>query len=282
MKASLLFIQMSFLVLVFLIGIVDNTYCQSSAMSYNIRYNNPNDGINKWDQRKQSVVDLILQYQPDVLGIQEGLNHQVTYLDSTLTHYNFIGVGRDDGKTKGEYTAILYNSGRLQLINDQTRWLSPSPDTVSVGWDASMERIVSYAKFYDVRDLDTFHVFNAHFDHIGKEARKQSALLILNWIKELNILNKKVLVMGDFNCLPESPPLETFKELLKDPTLNKNLKFNGPKGTFNHFDPDASLLDRIDYILTLNYDTNYYQHVDQRREHRLWPSDHLPVYMRLK
>ena len=252
---------------------------QSSAMSYNIRYDNPNDGINTWDQRKQSIVDLILQYQPDILGIQEGLNHQVTYLDNSLINYDFIGVGRDDGKTKGEYTAILYNTDRLQLINDQTRWLSSTPDTISIGWDASMERIVSYAKFYDVRDLDTFHVFNAHFDHIGKEARKQSAQLILNWIKELDLLNEKVLVMGDFNCLPESLPIKTFKEMLKDPISNRNIEINGPTGTFNHFDPEASLLDRIDYILTLNYEVNHYQHVDQRREYQLWPSDHLPVFI---
>ena len=112
-------------------------------MTYNIRYNNPNDNENWWENRKEEVVHMIKYYHPDIFGIQEGLNDQVNYLNNSLPNYSYTGVGRDDGKEKGEYTAIFYNSDKFELINSKTYWLSNTPNKVSVGWDASMERITT-------------------------------------------------------------------------------------------------------------------------------------------
>ena len=110
-------------------------------ISFNLRYDNPNDGVNSWDKRKESVVELINFYNPEILGIQEGLHQQVQYLVKNLSNYEYIGVGRDDGKQQGEYTAILYDKTKFSVLKTGTFWLSDKSDTISVGWDASMERI---------------------------------------------------------------------------------------------------------------------------------------------
>ena len=260
-----------------------SAHTQSTCMSFNIRFDNPDDGINSWDKRKEAVVKFLNYYNPNILGIQEGLSHQVQYLDEKLKDYNYVGVGRDDGKQKGEYSAIFFDTSCIQLINTKTYWLSPTPDTVSVGWDASMERIITYANFLDKRHMDTFYVFNTHFDNIGKQARKNSADLIIALIKTKELLDKKVIVMGDLNCLPSSDPLKILKSYFYDPWNEQNtFQSYGPSGTFNHFDPACVADKRIDYILTHHYIVSHYRHIDDRKSNGLWMSDHLPVWIAIK
>ncbi len=255
---------------------------QTSAMTYNIRYDNPDDNENAWPHRKEEITKMIHYYSPELLGIQEGLHHQVTYLDSTLHDYTYIGVGRDDGDTKGEYTAIFYQHDRLHLVSSNTYWLSPTPNQVSVGWDASMERIVTYGLFIDKITNDTLHVFNAHFDHRGPQARENSAAQIVKMIEDKHLLDKKVIVMGDFNCEPHEPPMKVFTSQLDDHYKHSKAVSYGPLGTNNRFDTNFFLDRRIDYVLTKNLNVSTYRHIDDRRHNNLWLSDHLPVLIKIE
>jgi len=165
-----------------------------NVMTYNIRYDNPSDGKNAWSLRKECLVSQIEKYNPAILGIQEGLHHQVLYLDSCFSKYAYIGVGRDDGKTKGEYCAIFYDTLQFRVIESSTFWLSGTPERVSVGWDAALERICTYAIFENVQTGKRILVFNTHFDHIGVIARKKSAQLIVSKEHEINSEKLPVLI----------------------------------------------------------------------------------------
>ncbi|MBD0830604.1 endonuclease/exonuclease/phosphatase family protein [Aestuariibaculum sp. TT11] len=248
-------------------------------MSFNIRYDNPNDKENWWEHRKSDVCKLINYYQPDFLGIQEGLEHQVAFLKNNTANYNFIGVGRDDGKMKGEYSALFFNDSKFELLQEKTFWLSDTPDKVSVGWDASMERICTFGKFKNKNTKKIIYVFNTHFDHIGEKAQEESAKLILKTIKKLKIKKDKLIVMGDLNSEPESKPIRLLKSKLDDGLETAKKAFYGPVGTFNNFDPNAILKNRIDYIFTKNIKVLSYRHIDDRRGNNLCISDHLPIFI---
>ena len=255
---------------------------QTSIMSYNIRYSTENDGENWWEFRKNEVAQLIDYYSPEIFGIQEGLEKQVKYLDTFLSNYSYVGVGRDDGKLKGEYAAIFYKHERLKLISTKTYWLSKTPDEISIGWDASFKRVVTFGEFYDIQTKDTLYVFNCHFDHIGKISRKKSAELILQIIEDKKITNKKVIVMGDLNCGPDDEPMELLKVNLEDTYNSVGTVTYGPVGTFNQFNTEILLQKRIDYILVKNIEVKEYRHIDDRRKNNLFPSDHLPIQIKFK
>ena len=249
------------------------------AMTYNIRYDNPNDGDNSWPKRKAWLSSQILANTPDVIGIQEGLNHQVTYLDSVLVNYKYVGLGRDDGKTKGEYSAIFYNTNKFKVVKTKTFWLSQTPKEISVGWDASMERICTYTLFKDKKTKTRFWVFNTHFDHIGELARKESAKLIIETIHGLNQHDYPVILMGDFNLKPESKPIQYLSNIFNDSKLVSATKPIGPEGTFNGFDVTKPNNDRIDYIFTSKTIKVTKYAVLSEMTSGKYPSDHLPVYI---
>ena len=248
-----------------------------SVMTYNIRYDTPKDGDNWWNLRKVEVVKLIDHYSPDFLGIQEGLHTQVEYISDHTNQYSYIGVGRDDGKMKGEYTALYFDNSKFELIFQNTFWLSDKPDQISVGWDASMERICTYGHFRNKFNKAEYYIFNTHFDHRGPLARENSAKLIIKKIKELNILDKSIIVMGDLNCLPDSKPIAAFRSTLDDAGGLAGSGIYGPVGTFNQFDAAFIPDRRIDYIFSKNLKVHNYRNIDDRRVNNLWPSDHLPV-----
>ena len=252
------------------------------VMSFNIRYDNPADKENWWENRKNEVKGLIEYYHPDFVGIQEGLNHQVEFLNQNTSNYDYIGVGRDDGAKKGEYTAIYYDTTKFDLIQTRTFWLSETPDTVSVGWDASMERICTYGEFINKKTKESLFIFNSHFDHIGTEARKRSAMLIVDKIQQYGLRKMKVIVMGDFNSEPLSDPIITLKKELDDGLEISQKTFYGPKGTFNGFDNKLMPEKRIDYVLTKNINVVSYRHIGDRRNNNLCISDHLPVLIEIK
>lgn len=254
---------------------------QTSFMTFNLRYNNPGDKENCWEYRKGDIADMLHRYEPDILGIQEGLHDQILYLDSALVDYSYTGVGRDDGKTKGEYSAIFYNTKRFHLLYTKTYWLSDTPDTVSVGWDAAMERIATFAMFSDLKKGDTLYVFNTHMDHIGVQARENSARLILRIIDQQKLWNKRLVVMGDFNATPQESPVKLFAEKLQCANNNSRETKQGPPGTFNAFNTTEPVTKRIDYIFTNKLPVRIYRHIDDRRKSNLWLSDHLPVLIQL-
>ena len=257
-------------------------YGQTTIMTFNIRLDTPIDKENRWEKRKMDVIDLIEFYHPDFLGIQEGIKHQVEFIKENATNYDFVGIGRSDGKKKEEeYTAIYYDTTKFKLIRSETFWLSETPKKFSVGWDAALERICTYGIFRNLKTLDSIYIFNVHFDHRGIEARKMSAKLIVNKIDEFQLDDKNVIVMGDLNCEPQDEPIQILKDKLDDGVEISLKKFYGPKGTFNQFDTKIILDKKIDYILTKNIKVLNYRHIDDKRPGNLWVSDHLPVLIQI-
>jgi endonuclease/exonuclease/phosphatase family metal-dependent hydrolase len=248
-----------------------------SAMSFNIRFDNPNDNLNQWSERKADVVSVLKNYKPSFFGIQEGLINQLEYIDENMRGYQYIGVGRDDGRQKGEYTAIFYDSTRFSLVHEITFWLSKTPDKISIGWDAQMLRICTYGHFIDNNTGKNIYVFNTHYDHIGKKSRKNSSKLLLNTFKNLGISDSCLIIMGDFNSLPEEKPIKILANNLDLPIKSKNKPIQGPKGTFNGFDPTVIPIKRIDYVFSKNLSVKLYMHINAKRNNGLCVSDHLPV-----
>jgi len=251
----------------------------TNIISYNIKYDNEGDAINNWNDRKASLVKLVQHYETDILGIQEGLHRQVDYLDSALPSYDYVGVGRDDGKTKGEYTAIFYKRDKFKVLQSETFWLSDTPEKASVGWDASMERICTYALLENVATKKQFYVFNTHFDHIGTLARANSAQLIYKKITEINTKNLAVVLMGDLNLSPEEAPIQYLKNHLTDAQEVSEKPFYGPVGTFNGFDLNKIVDQRIDYIFVQNLQVLSYVHIDDKLDNNKHISDHYPVFV---
>jgi len=274
----------SSLLLFMILGLVYATKAQSlSAMTYNIRYATSNDGDNQWEKRKDFLTDQISFYSPDIFGIQEGLQHQVDFIDRQLTTYDFIGVGRDDGDKKGEYCAIFYNREKLNLLGQSTFWLSTSPEKVSVGWDAAMERICTYGFFMEKETGAMFWVFNTHFDHIGEIARQNSSELIVQKIKEINKDNLPVILMGDFNLNDQSKAIKYLSSSLNDSRKISLKSPFGPFGTFTGFEFHEPVKDRIDYIFCSkeNIQVEKYAVLTDSKESK-YASDHFPVFVEVK
>lgn len=251
-----------------------------NIMSYNIRYNNPGDGENAWPNRKDWVKELVEFYDTDILCVQEALNEQVEYL-LTDSRFALEGVGRDDGKTKGEYTAIFYDKGRFRKRQSGTFWLSETPDVPSKGWDAQIVRICTWIKLYDTTTRKEFFVFNTHYDHRGLLARDKSSELIKRKITE--IAGKlPVILTGDLNTSPQTQPIAVLKTFLKDAKEISKAKPYGPEGTFNAFKFDAELKERIDYIFVNNQvEVLKFAVLSDSKDQR-YPSDHLPVLVKIQ
>jgi len=260
----------------------NTVYTQSHFLiSYNIRYDNNWDVENSWSLRKNSIRQLLNDYNPSIFGIQEGLLNQVGFIDSALIKYDYVGVGRDDGKMKGEFCAIYFDTTRYKIRNNSTFWLSETPDVVSVGWDAALERICTYGLFENKTSGEEFWVFNTHFDHLGVIARKKSSALILKKIKEINTQSLPVILMGDFNSIPDSDPIKILKNDLIDALQISLENLEGPQGTFNGFDMMLPIDNRIDYIFTKNVKVLSYRHIDDRLNNNRHISDHLPVMIEI-
>lgn len=251
-----------------------------SLMTYNIRMSTESDGDNAWSKRKEYLTSQVLFYAPDVMGVQEALPEQMDYLEKHLTGYKHIGVGRE-GKNKGEFSAIFYNADRLKVLDDDTFWLSETPEKMSTGWDAALPRICTYALFKDKKSGEKFFVFNTHFDHVGIKARKNAAALILQKIKELNPKGLPAFVSGDLNLEPNTDPIAVLKTELNDTHDIAPQGAFGPTGTFNGFKFDEPVTKRIDYIFQAKANTSkVLKHAvlsDSKDLH--YPSDHLPVYV---
>ena len=253
-----------------------------SIISYNIRYDNNWDVENSWKIRRKKISQILIQYSPSIVGIQEGLLNQVQYIDSSLINYDYVGVGRDDGKEKGEFCAIYFDTTRYVLLKNSTFWLSETPDTISVGWDAALERICTYGLFKDRITRKAFWVFNTHFDHIGIIAREKSSELILKKINKINRQSLPVILMGDFNSIPNSPPVKEIITELSDALQISMEKLQGPRGTFNGFNEDLPIEQRIDYIFTNKLKVLSYTHINDRLDNNRHISDHLPVMIKIQ
>ena len=216
-------------------------YCQPAQqtcqwMTFNLRYDNAGDGINNWNKRKEKVVHFIKAAQPDVIGMQEVLHNQLEYLKENLSEYEEVGVGRDDGQTRGEYSPIFYKKDRFNLISHQTIWLSEYPDSIGhIGWDAACPRIATWVKLQDKRNGKIMLAVNTHFDHQGEKAQINSAKQIISQLKEYG--NLPVVLTGDFNITESQQAYTTLTgngSPLKD-TYKIARKKEGVSYTYHNF-----------------------------------------------
>jgi len=230
---------------------------QLQVMTFNIRMNTASDSLNAWPFRKDNVASQIIFHDVQLLGVQEALHVQVLDLQDRLPQFRYIGVGRDDGNTKGEYSAIFFDTTRLAVLNSATFWLSQTPEVIgSKGWDAAITRIVTWAKFKDKKSKKIFYSFNTHFDHMGKMARKESALLLLEKVKEI-AGNTPSIITGDFNAMPTDEPIVLITDRssplkLTDSKDISSTNHYGPTGTFNGFKAKERDEQPIDYIFIKN------------------------------
>ena len=249
------------------------------VMSYNIRCGlcEAEGTPQYWPERKFLLAHLIQTQQPDVIGLQEAELFQVADLIAMLPQYQWFGEGRDDGKTKGESTAVLYRKDRLELLSAKTWWLSETPHLVSRGWDAQLHRTFTQTQFKHLSSGQSFYFLNTHFDHQGQQAQLQSALLLKSRVTQLPA-GSKVVLTGDFNVTPQSAPYQALSQAMDDSAVvAKHLHSHEP-GTFNGFgrDPKSSG-QTIDFIfVSRNIVVQSYQ-VDNRRYNGLYPSDHEAV-----
>lgn len=251
-----------------------------TVMTYNIKLDFPKEGVNSWTNRKPFFINQLKFYEPDIFGVQEAMPNQMKDMDSLLTEYNFVGVGRDDGKNSGEYSAIFYKKSQFKVLKSSTFWLSQTPETVSMGWDAVCNRVCTYALFQNKKTKKTFWVFNTHFDHVGVEARKQSADLIIQKIKALNSDNHPAILMGDFNMEETHESIQFITQSLND-SKKVATKVFGPQGTFNNFEFNKPVTRRIDYIfLSTDIKVSKYAVLSDSNDCH-YPSDHLPVFLNL-
>ncbi|MGQ7867916.1 endonuclease/exonuclease/phosphatase family protein [Sunxiuqinia sp. sy24] len=243
--------------------------------TFNLRYNNPNDGENAWPNRKEQVKALIRYHEFDIFGTQEGLIGQLNDL-SEMSEFAFTGVGRDDGKQDGEHSAIFYKKSRFDLLGNGDFWLSETPDEPSYGWEAKHRRICSWGKFKDKLTAKTFFIFNAHFDHQAVEAQRQSGILVVEKMKEI-AGDGPVVFMGDLNSTPETEQIQTISGFLNDSYKATKMPPYGPEGTFNSFNFNAPMDKRIDYVFVSKDVTVSSYGVLTDSYDQKYPSDHQPV-----
>ncbi len=252
--------------------------------TYNIRFDNPGDAGNLWEDRKAPLMQLLLFHEIELFGTQEGMHHQLEDMKQGLEHFDYVGDGRDDGKNGGEFSAIFYDERKFTVKESATFWLSQSPEKPSVGWDAAMERICTWARFEEKASKASFYVFNVHYDHIGQQAREESSALLLKRIAQINKERLPAIWMGDFNITRENAAYTKIldSDLWEDAYHVSQLAPFGPKGTFNGFQFEKLPDQHIDHIfiqgnfnvlrygiLTDNYGLKY-------------PSDHFPVLVTLE
>ncbi len=253
------------------------------VMTFNIRYNNPGDGINAWPNRKDRVANLIRFHDADVVGVQEALHGMLLDLDTLLPEYDRVGVGRKDGQNAGEFSAILYKRNRVEMLENKTFWLSTNPEAVGVkAWDAALERIATWGRFRDRATGCTYVHLNTHFDHVGEQARRESAKLVRTRLATI-AGTLPVIVTGDLNVPPTSDAYKTLTSgtvngglaPLIDGFVSSREGNYGPSTTSTSFKEIGG--NRIDYVLVSSaIDVLKHGILSDRWDQR-FPSDHLPV-----
>jgi endonuclease/exonuclease/phosphatase family metal-dependent hydrolase len=252
------------------------------VMSFNIRYGTASDGENHWDKRKEFLLATIKAFDPDLLGTQETLGFQRDYLAAQLPGYEVLGVGRDDGKEKGEMTALYFKRDRFEKLDGGHFWLSETPEIVaSKSWDAALTRMVTWVKLRDRRQpkAKSLMFFNTHFDHRGGQARLESARLLRRRVAEA-AKTHRVIVTGDFNAGEESEPYRAFftgDDLLADTFRVSNPIRTMDEGTFSGFKAASVQGPRIDWIgVSRDWQVVKAQINRTARDGRT-PSDHFPM-----
>lgn len=278
------FLILSLLIWLFSVG---NQVVQSQGsmniMTFNIRLDHDGDGQHNWRYRKNYAAELLVNESVDIVGTQEVLKNQLDDLLSLSPQYAYVGVGRFDGKTGGEYSAILYKRNRFEVIRSGNFWLSETPDSIgSKGWDAACERIVTWAIFNDLSTGESFAFFNTHFDHMGQIARIKSAELIVEKAHQI-AENLPVILCGDFNGSPDSKPIQSILESgwLKNTYSIANRK-SGPSWSFHDFGRlPVDQRQLIDFIfVTDSFQVLSYKNIFKEINNTFY-SDHNPIVVQM-
>ena len=251
------------------------TPAQLSVISYNIRMGEANDGTNSWTYRYSASAMMIMDQMPDIFGLQEAYDYQVNYLSEYCSGYKGVGVGRENGKHEGEHMSIFYNTKTIKLLKWGTFWLSETPDTPSMGWDAACKRTATWALLQDKASKKKFYFVNTHLDHVGVEARKNGLNLIVEKIAQINPEGYPMVLSGDFNIPQSAPELKVLDGKMKSARTTAAKTDNSI--TYNAWGKkeSASVIDHIYYsgfsscpvfevVTKPYYDRNYI-------------SDHFPV-----
>lgn len=249
------------------------------VMSYNIRLGSATDGTNSWMYRCPATLEMLEDQKPDVIGLQEALRDQVVFLEEFTKDYDYVGVGREDGKKEGEHMAIFWNKKTVKLMKWGTFWLSETPEKPSMGWDAACYRTATWALMKDKRTGEKFYFVNTHLDHVGAEARKNGLKLIVERIAEINPEGYPMVLTGDFNMKPSAPELKDLDACMK--SARKVALTTDSHNTFNNWGKAKSDM-IIDYIYISGFSSCLeYQTVTKKYNDRKFISDHYPITARL-
>lgn len=249
------------------------------VMSYNIRLGSANDGTNSWMYRCGATLEMIEDQKPDVFGVQEAMADQVKFVDEFAKNYDYVGVGRTDGKSKGEHMAIYWNTKTVKMLKWGTFWLSETPETPSKGWDAACYRTATWALMKDKRTGKRFYFVDTHLDHAGEQARKNGLKLIVDRLDDINPQGYPMVLVGDFNILPTAPELKDLDACMK--SARKVAAKTDNHRTYNGWGKEKTEK-VIDYIYYSGFASCLeYQTVTKTYSDRKYISDHYPIFARL-
>ena len=243
-------------ILFLLLAIVTMASCSEEKVNvrwatFNMRLDTPADSLNNWKYRKERVAQYIQDMKLDVVGTQEVLQNQFNDLKSLLPDFEGVGVARDDGKETGEYSAIFYRKNVFDALDSGTFWLAENPDSVGMmGWDAVCVRVATWAKLQHKATGKIVMAVNTHFDHVGKVARRESALLIIRKIKEI-VGDRPAVLTGDFNVTDQNEAYNTIvsNEFVLLDAHKVAEKTSGASYTFHGFDKvDMEKRSKIDFV----------------------------------
>ena len=260
------------------------------VVSYNIRYGTAKDGSNNWENRRHILFESLKAQSPDLVGLQEALRFQIDEILEVLPHFHVAGVGRDDGKSKGEYSAVLFDSDRFELLASSTFWYSDTPEVPgSKSWGNSIPRICTWARLRDKRTHSHFYLFNTHFDHRSQPSRERSAQALMGAIR-LRDHRDPVIVTGDFNAGEENPAIVYLKgEPNLEPGEGREAESLLLIDTFRTLHPSADGVgtfggfkglqegEKIDYVFVTPGTQILWAEIDRFSLNGRYPSDHYPV-----
>jgi endonuclease/exonuclease/phosphatase family metal-dependent hydrolase len=259
----------------------------TTVMTFNIRYGTAKDGENEWSARREMLFEVIRNANPDLLGLQEALDFQIDEIIAAVPGYAVVGVGRDDGAEKGEYSAILFRRDRFHVAEAGTFWFSDTPSVVaSKSWGNQITRICTWARFID-RDGRGLYHFNLHLDHQSQPSRERSTVLLRARI-DTRAVPDPVIVTGDFNVGEANPALATLTAAVGNgsaPFLDTFRVVHADEkdaGTFSNFKFGFHGTDKIDYILVLPGTEVMTAEIVRSSRNNRYPSDHFPVTARVR
>ena len=249
------------------------------VMSYNIRMGVAKDGTNSWEYRYPATAMMLKDQMPDVFGVQEAFNFQIKFIEENFTDYDSFGVGRDNGKSEGEFMSIFWNKKTVKMIKGGTFWLSETPEKPSKGWDAACKRTATWALMKDKNTGKLFYFVNTHLDHRGAEARRKGLELIVSRIDEINPKGYPMILTGDFNIKPDNEALVGLEQRMQ--SARKIAPKTDNNATFNNWGKAKSDM-VIDYIYVSGFSACPEYHTSTEK-YGTWKyvSDHYPIYAKL-